>query len=174
MIVLRRWRDNPIPRQIAVLVTGLLLIVGLAISLVSYIQVLQLTRESASERLRVLGSQLAPLLSRGPLESLTRLTRAASNPALARFVTSDGADGRAAAIATLGATLQTTPTSATVVADAAGKTLLDLGPPQRGPWFGPPPEGTATSPADSAAHVGPFVRLDDTTLFVDTRSEERR
>src|ERR1044071_1636891 len=132
MNVLKRWRDHSLARQIAVLVTGLLLIVGLAISLVSYIQVLQLTRESASERLRVLACQLAPLLSRGPMESLTRLPRAASNPALTRFVTSDGADSRGAAIAALDATLQTTPTSATVVADAAGKKLLHPGPPHRG------------------------------------------
>src|ERR1051326_2073423 len=80
MAALKSSLHRSLARQITVLVAVLLFIVGLAVSLVSYIQVLRLTRQVASDRLRVLVSQLAPLLGRGPGENLIRLSRAASHP----------------------------------------------------------------------------------------------
>src|ERR1044071_4098276 len=134
MTALKAYLTRSLARQITVLVAGLLLIVGLAISLVSYLQVLRLTRQVASDRLRVLAAQLAPLLARSPGETLIRMKRAASHPAIVGFVRSSGVEGRAAAIQALNATVQTTPASATVVTDQQGTVLLDLGPPQRRLW----------------------------------------
>jgi signal transduction histidine kinase/ActR/RegA family two-component response regulator len=169
MAALKSSLHRSLARQITVLVAVLLFIVGLAVSLVSYIQVLRLTRQVASDRLRVLVSQLAPLLGRGPGETLIRLSRAASHPAVVAFVRSNAADGRAAAIQALNATFQTTPTSATAVTDRSGTVLLDLGPPQRQAWFGPPPQRLGALPSDTVGSVGPFYRLDDTTLITDLR-----
>src|ERR1044071_7402789 len=167
MTALKAYLTRSLARQITVLFAVLLLIVGLAVSLVSYVQVLRLTRQAASDRLKVLAAQLAPLLGRSHGETLIRFRKAAADPAIIRFVTSHGADGREGATAVLGSTLQTTLNSAAVVTDQGGSVLLEVGPPRRGPWFGPPPRPPGALPADSAPMNGPFYRLNDTTLFTD-------
>src|SRR6266705_2267091 len=153
MDALKRWLDHSLARRIAVLVTALLLIVGLAVSLVSYLQVLRVTRHLMSDRLRELGAQLAPILGRSSNETMGRLSKVATDPAVVRFVASHGAEGRAEASAAIDQGLVRTPTSALVVTDADGATLLEIGAPARGPWFGPVPGSAASSPADSAAHL---------------------
>src|ERR1051325_4077845 len=174
MDALKRWLDHSLARRIAVLVTALLLTVGLAVSLVSYLQVLHVTRQLMSDRLRELGAQLAPLMGRWSNETMGRLGRLATDSAVQRFVVSSGAEARAEAARVIERVLQPTATSALQVTGADGATLLEVGAPARGPWFGPPPETPTPAAADSVAHVGPYTRLNDTTLTSDTRVPIRR
>ena len=173
MQTLKRWLDHSLARRIAVLVTGLLLVVGLGISAVSYLQVLQTTRKLMSDRLQQLGAQLARLLGRSSAETITRLSRAATDSSVAGFVISGGREHGPAVSAVLGAALlNNTPQAALAVVDSGGRTLLDLGPPRRGAWFGEPP--AAVGVRDSAPHVGSFTRLNDSTLVFDLRVPIRR
>ncbi|HEY9385271.1 MAG TPA: hypothetical protein VIP80_17305, partial [Gemmatimonadales bacterium] len=87
---LARWINDSLRRRIAVLVSALLLLVGAGIALVSYFQVVRVTRELRADRLRQLGDQLAPRLARGPSEALARLSRAAVDSTVVRFVASGG------------------------------------------------------------------------------------
>jgi signal transduction histidine kinase/ActR/RegA family two-component response regulator len=169
MDALKRWLDHSLARRIAVLVTALLLTVGLAVSLVSYVQVLRVTRQLMSDRLRELGAQLAPLMGRSSNETMSRLGKLATDSAVQRFVVSRGAEARAEATAAIQNRLLGTLTSALVITGADGATLLEVGAPARGPWFGPPPETVAGAAADTGAHLGPFARLNDTTLISDAR-----
>src|ERR1041385_6553524 len=174
MDALKRWLDHSLARRIAVLVPALLLTVGLAVSLVSYLQVLRVTRQLMSDRLRELGAQLAPLLARSSNDTMGRLGRLATDSAVQRFVLSNGTVARADVSALIQRVLQPTATSALRVTGADGATLLEVGAPARGPWFGPPPD-TAASPArDTAPHLGPFFRLNDTTLLSDARVSIKR
>src|ERR1051325_8348699 len=83
-------------------------------------------------------------------------------------------EARAEAARVIERVLQPTATSALQVTGADGATLLEVGAPARGPWFGPPPETPTPAAADSVAHVGPYTRLNDTTLTSDTRVPIRR
>src|SRR5436309_1456146 len=174
MDALKRWLDHSLARRIAVLVTALLLTVGLLVSLVSYLQVLRVTRLLMSDRLRELGAQLAPLLGRSSNETMGRLGKLAADSAMQRFVVSRGAEARTEATAAIQNRLVGTLTSALIVTGADGATLLEVGAPARGPWFGPPPETVASPAADTVAHLGPFSRLNDTTLISDARVPIRR
>ena len=95
MDALKRWLDHSLARRIAVLVTALLLTVGLLVSLVSYLKVLNVTRQLMSDRLRELGAQLAPLMGRSSNETMGRLGKLATDSAVLRFVVSRGAEARA-------------------------------------------------------------------------------
>src|ERR1051326_2298272 len=174
MDALKRWLDHSLARRIAVLVTALLLTVGLAVSLVSYLQVMRVTRQLMADRLRELGAQLAPLLARSSNETMARLVRLGTDSAVQRFVVSSGVVARAEATALIQRVLQPTATSALQVTGADGATLLEVGTPARGPWFGPPPGPPASPAADTAAHLGPFSRLNDTTLISDARVPIKR
>jgi signal transduction histidine kinase/CheY-like chemotaxis protein len=169
MDVLKRWLDHSLARRIAVLVIALLLVVGLAVSLVSYLQVLRVTRQLMSDRLRALGGQLAPILGRTTNETMGRLEKLAEHPAVLRFVASGGKEGRAEALAAIERGVAPGLTSALVVVDADGTALLEVGAPARGPWFGPPPVRAGGAAADTAPHVEAFARLNDSTLFSDIR-----
>src|ERR1051325_1139967 len=166
MDALKRWLDHSLARRIAVLVTALLLTVGLAVSLVSYLQVMRVTRQLMSDRLRELGAQLAPLLARSSNETMARLVRLGTDSAVQRFVVSSGVVARAEATALIQRVLQPTATSALQVTGADGATLLEVGTPARGPGFGPPP--------GPPAPLGPFSRLNDTTLISDARVPIKR
>src|ERR1051326_3072247 len=150
MDALKRWLDHSLARRIAVLVTALLLVVGLAVSLVSYLQVLRVTRQLMSDRLKELGVQLAPLLARSSNETMARLVRLGTDSAVQRFVVSSGVVARAEATALIQRVLQPTATSALQVTGADGATRLGVGTPARGPWFGAPP-GPPASPAGGTA-----------------------
>ena len=174
MDALKRWLDHSLARRIAVLVTALLLTVGLLVSLVSYLKVLNVTRQLMSDRLRELGAQLAPLLGRSSNETMGRLGKLATDSAVLRFVVSRGAEARAEATAAIQGRLVGTLTSALLITGTDGVTLLEVGAPARGPWFGPPPETPASPAADTVAHLGSFARLNDTTLISDARVPIRR
>jgi signal transduction histidine kinase/ActR/RegA family two-component response regulator len=170
---LKRWLDHSLARRIAVLVTGLLLVVGLGVSVVSYLEVLRTTRKLMSDRLQELGAQLAPLMGRNSAETMNRLSRTAADSGVVGFVVSGGREGGPAVSAVLrAALLNNTPQAAVAVVDSGGRSLLDLGPPRRGAWFGEPPAAVGT--ADSAPHVGTFARLNDTSLVFDLRIPIRR
>src|SRR6266540_175021 len=132
MDALKRWLDHSLVRRIAVLVTALLLVVGLAVSLVSYLEVFRVTRQLMSDRLRALGAQLAPILGRSSTETMGRLGQAASDPAVVRFVASGGKEGRAEAVAAVERGLTPGLTSALMIVGPDGTTLLEIGTPVRG------------------------------------------
>src|SRR5260221_10956190 len=167
MDALKRWLDHSLARRIAVLVTALLLVVGLAVSLVSYLQVLRVTRQLMSDRLRALGVQLAPILGRSSNETVGRMGKLGTDAAVVRFVASGGKEARAGAVAAVERGLIPGLTSAFVIVGADGTTLLEVGAPVRGPWFGPPPARAGGTAADTAAHIDAFVRLNDSTLYSD-------
>src|SRR5258706_13199428 len=96
---LGHWINHSIRRRIAFLVSVLLLVVAAAISLLSYLQVLRVTRQLRADRLRQLGDQLAPLVASGPTALVARLGRVAGDSLIIGFVASGGKRDTARVIA---------------------------------------------------------------------------
>jgi signal transduction histidine kinase/ActR/RegA family two-component response regulator len=162
---LERWITHSLRRRIAVLVSVLLLIVGAGIALVSYLEVLRVTRELREDRLHQLGGQLAPLLARGPADLLVRLTRTSADSAVVRFVASSGTAGRASASAALHGP-PGSQGSGVALLDTLGRILLQEVADTSREGFGP-----AVAPEDgellAQGGVSPYRRLGDSTLYYD-------
>jgi signal transduction histidine kinase/ActR/RegA family two-component response regulator len=161
---LARWINDSLRRRIAVLVSALLLLVGAGIALVSYFQVVRVTRELRADRLRQLGDQLAPRLARGPSEALARLSRAAVDSTVVRFVASGGGADSARVVAILHPPGDQR--AGVALLDTAGKTLLQQVPDTVRDGFGPPVRRADLASLDTTG-LTPLRRLNDSTLYYD-------
>src|ERR1041385_4020755 len=119
---LGHWINQSLRRRIAVLVSVLLVIVAAAISLLSYLQVLRVTRQLRADRLRQLGEQLAPMVARGPTDLISRLGRAANDSTVVAFLSSGGKRDSAGVIAAL--RLPGDARAGITLLDASGRPLL--------------------------------------------------
>jgi signal transduction histidine kinase/CheY-like chemotaxis protein len=168
---LAHWITHSLRRRIAVLVSALLLVVAGAVSLVSYLQVLRVTRELRADRLRQLGDQLAPLLARGPLDLTTRLGRVAADSAVVGYVASGGRRDSASALAALHGPGEQR--GGVALLDAAGRTLLQQAPDNLRGGFGPAVIAADLEPRDRVG-LGPHRRLSDSTIYYDAHAPIRR
>ena len=167
---LASWINQSLRRRVAVLVSALLLVVGAGISLVSYLEVLRVTRRLRADRLRELGQQLAPILARGPADAGAALSKLAVDSSIIEFLASGGIEGRAEVDRRIHKALPASNQVAVVVADTGGVVLLEVGLPQRLAWYGPPPARSDPAGADSVRQVTPLKRLNDSTLIYDLRT----
>ena len=159
---LGRWINQSLRRRIAVVVSGLALLLGAGVLGVSSFEVLGVSRQLYSERLRQIGEQLAPVLGRVPVEVQARLERAAADSPVVRFARSGGRRGVPAAAARLELATPE-PRTALALTSPAGEPWLFLERDTVPDWFGPPPG------ADSLRGIGPHYRLDDSTTYYDIR-----
>ncbi len=159
-----RWLGRSLGRRITVMVSVLLLLVGAAISTVSYYQVLQLARKGAEARLQLVGRQLADLLSRGPTGTAVTLAKLAADSGFAAAVADSRRPDTARVSRVLRRSLASNNRSAYRVLDSSGATLLDVAPSGQAAWLGPPPGGGLDRPP-----IGPFLRLSDSVIYFDVR-----
>jgi signal transduction histidine kinase/CheY-like chemotaxis protein/HAMP domain-containing protein len=164
MNLFKQWLDRSLGRRIGVLVSVLLLLVCGAITAVSYLQVLNLAREATETRLRLVGRQLADLLARGPLGAVSTLGKVVSDPSFSTLLIRGGHPDTAAVDRLLRQRMAPTSRIAFDIRDGTGTTVRRIGPAGQPAWFGPAevaiPEGST---------VGPFVRLEDSTIYYDIR-----
>ncbi|MGQ0701759.1 MAG: ATP-binding protein [Gemmatimonadales bacterium] len=172
MGTLVQWINDSFRRRIAVVLSGLSLGLGAGILIISYFQVVGIIRGLASQRLRLMGQQLAPLLARGPQEVKTRVARVARDSALVRFVASKGETGHSMVARLLRQEFPPEDRIALAILDAEGVLLFGRQGDKVGGWIGPPPSVTDASP-DSAT-IGPYFKLNDTTLYYETRAPIRQ
>ncbi len=168
---LAHWINHSLRRRIAVLVSALLLTVAGAISLVSYLQVLRVTRALRADRLRQLGEQLTPLVARGPSELTARLGRAAADSAVVEFVGSGGRHDSARALAVL--RRPGDQRNGVALLDPAGRVLLQDVPDSVLGGFGPEVAPGDLEPMDRAG-LGAYRRLNDSTLYYDAHAPIRK
>jgi len=166
-----RWVNDSLRRRIAVLVSALLLLVGAGISLVSYFQVLRVTRELRADRLRQLGDQLAPMLARGPSEALARISHAAVDSLVVRFVASEGAVPQQRIAALLRGPADQR--SSVAVLDSAGKILLLQLPDSARAGFGPAIDLAELASLDTTGLTS-LRRMNDSVLYYDSYVPVRR
>ncbi len=164
MNLFKQWLDRSLGRRIGVLVSVLLLLFGGVGSSVSYFQVLSIGREGAEARLRLVGRQLADLLGRGPGGAAAALSKAVGDTAFFRALARAEHPDTLAVGRILRQLMTSNARSVFVVLDGTGATILQVGPAGQPAWFGP--SGVAVP---AGARVGPFVRLNDSTIFYDVR-----
>jgi PAS domain S-box-containing protein len=160
-----RWLDRSIARRIAVLVAALLLFATGVQSALSYLQVRHVLARAAAERLQALARQWETLFARPFTETPARLTKLASDPALAAAL-SPGASApvRSAAAEALQHSLAADRRSVIALLDSAGTPIVQVGPRDQPVWF-----GTTASAARNAPRVSPYTRLNDSVLYYDVR-----
>jgi signal transduction histidine kinase len=160
---LTRWVNQSLRRRIAVVVSGLALLLGIAVLAVSSWEVYRISRHLYSDRLTQTARELAPMLVRMPLDAKARLERIAADPRLARFMASGGRDDSAAVRQLVRQTMLSDPRIVTAVIRADGAVLLRAHPDSQPAWFGAP------ATADTVAGISPYQRLDDSTAYYDVR-----
>jgi signal transduction histidine kinase/HAMP domain-containing protein len=168
---LAHWITHSLRRRIAVLVSALLLVVAAAISLVSYLQVLRVTRELRADRLRQLGQQLAPLVAQSPVELAARLGRVAGDSVVVGFIASGGRRDTARVVAALHAPGDQR--SGVALLDSAGNTLLQQIPDSVRGGFGPAVISADLEPSDRAG-LGPYRRFNDSSIYYDAHAPVKR
>ena len=165
---LAHWINDSFRRRIAFLVWGLLLVVTAGLSVVSYLQILRVTRELRSDRMRQLGEQLAPILSRGSLEGLGTLARLSRDSVILGFVASGGKAASRGLVERRIREAEPPAMPSLVLIDGKGKLVAEVTLATR-TWEGPLPEVPGSIPADSAPHIGPLRRFNDSTVIFDIR-----
>jgi signal transduction histidine kinase/CheY-like chemotaxis protein len=158
MGAITRWVDQSLRRRIAVVVSGLALLLGAGVLAVSSWEVFRLSRTLYAARLSQLAGQIAPMVSRSAVDAATRLERAVLDPRLLRFVNSGGKVDADTTLTVIRQALLADARTATAIVDAGGTPLLEIG-----SWFGP-----RVAP-DTATGVGGYRKLDDQTAFYDVR-----
>ena len=164
MNLFKQWLDRSLGRRIGVLVSVLLLLVCGAITAVSYLQVLNLAREATETRLRLVGRQLADLLARGPLGAVSTLGKVVSDPSFSTLLIRGGHPDTAAVDRLLRQRMAPTSRIVFDIRDDSGTIVRQVGPLGQPAWFGP-----AEVAIPEGGTVGPFVRLDDSTIYYDVR-----
>jgi len=158
-----RWINQSLRRRIAVVVSGLALLLGVAILTFSSYEVLRVSRTLYTERLTQLGGQVAPTLNRAPLDARVRLGHLASTPEVCHFAVSGGGVDAAGTANALAESVGSDPRVTEALTGSRGTPLAysrrDSG--QR--WVGPPPG------PDSLTGIGPYRVLDDSTTYYDIR-----
>ena len=163
MGVLTRWIDQSLRRRIAVVVSGLALLLGGGVLAVSSWEVFRLSRTLYSARLTQMASQLAPMMARSALDTETRLKRLGTDPTLLRFVTSGGRVDGDASEALIRQSFPADARAVTAIVDPRGVPLREIRPNPETGWFGPPVG------ADTATGIGGYRTQDDGTVFYDVR-----
>jgi two-component system cell cycle sensor histidine kinase/response regulator CckA len=151
--------------RIALLVLGLVFIVGGGLSWMSYRAVRRQTAAAFRERLASLAAQFTESGTAAPREALARLTRLAADPVVVAALDPRATAGqRTHAQQMLQSGVPADGRSVLALIDIKRVQRIEAGPPGGPTWIGPEPE-----PRPAARHVGPYGRLNDTTAYSDTR-----
>jgi two-component system, cell cycle sensor histidine kinase and response regulator CckA len=156
--------------RIALLVLGLLFLVAGGLSWMSYRVVQRQTAATFRERIASLATRFAEAGATAPRETMARLTRLASDPAvIAALAPGATIAQQSNARDVLQASLPADKRSVLALLDTAGSRRLEIGPLGEPSWLGPP---AGARPA--TRRTGPYGRLNDSTLYTDSRVPVRR
>jgi PAS domain S-box-containing protein len=158
------WLNRSLSGRIAMLVLGLVFMVGGGLSWMSYRAVRRQTAAAFHDRLLSLTSQFAEAGATGARETLARLSRLAAAPELVAALAPRVTPAQTArAKQVLQAGIPPDRRSVLALVDTTGR-RIEIGPPDSVSWIGPEPD-----PRPIKRGIGSYGRLNDTTVYNDVR-----